>query len=117
MLSSRFATKLFLLEYKTTIIKRSYVEFKNPIQRTIDAITGDIKNKFLNSNTKSPPPEHADVVIIGGGYLGSSGAYWLKTRAGEGLNVVVLEKQFDVSCFYHFTIIYILDKVLAQAKV
>ncbi|KPJ11772.1 hypothetical protein RR48_08078 [Papilio machaon] len=42
-------------------------------------------------------PEHADVVIIGGGFIGSSVGYWLKTRAGSGLSVVVLEKDLSYS--------------------
>lgn len=37
-------------------------------------------------------PCHADVVIIGGGAMGSSAAYWIKKIAGEGLSVVVIEK-------------------------
>lgn len=35
---------------------------------------------------------HCDILVIGGGGMGSSIAYWLKKRAREGLNVVVLEK-------------------------
>lgn len=35
---------------------------------------------------------HCDVLVIGGGAVGSSIAYWLKQRAREGLNVVVVEK-------------------------
>lgn len=35
---------------------------------------------------------HCDILVIGGGGIGSSIAYWLKQRAREGLNVVVVEK-------------------------
>ncbi|EDW63691.1 FAD-dependent oxidoreductase domain-containing protein 1 [Drosophila virilis] len=35
---------------------------------------------------------HCDVLIIGGGGIGSSIAYWLKQKARDGLNVVVVEK-------------------------
>lgn len=35
---------------------------------------------------------HCDVVIIGGGGVGSSVAYWLKEKARDGLNVVVVER-------------------------
>ncbi|EDW11810.2 FAD-dependent oxidoreductase domain-containing protein 1 [Drosophila mojavensis] len=37
-------------------------------------------------------PTHCDVLIIGGGGMGSSIAYWLKQKARDGLNVVVVEK-------------------------
>lgn len=40
---------------------------------------------------------HCDILIIGGGGIGSSIAYWLKKRAGDGLNVVVVEKDPTVS--------------------
>lgn len=35
---------------------------------------------------------HCDVLIIGGGAIGASIAYWIKKKAHDGLNVVVLEK-------------------------
>ncbi|KAM8927616.1 FAD-dependent oxidoreductase domain-containing protein 1 [Pelodytes ibericus] len=40
------------------------------------------------------PPEQADVVIVGGGVIGWSIAYWLKQKEGRrgGLRVVVVEK-------------------------
>lgn len=39
---------------------------------------------------------HCDVLIIGGGGVGSSIAYWLKEKARDGLNVVVVEKDDTV---------------------
>ncbi|XP_059617083.1 FAD-dependent oxidoreductase domain-containing protein 1-like [Phlebotomus argentipes] len=42
-------------------------------------------------------PEHCDILIIGGGGMGSSIAYWLKKEALEGLNVVVVEKDATYS--------------------
>ncbi|KAL0183013.1 hypothetical protein M9458_022388, partial [Cirrhinus mrigala] len=40
------------------------------------------------------PPERADVVIVGGGVVGWSIAYWLKRkeRVRDGLRVLVVEK-------------------------
>lgn len=37
-------------------------------------------------------PNHVDVVIIGGGAIGSSIAYFLKERARHGLRIAVIEK-------------------------
>lgn len=42
---------------------------------------------------------HCDVLVIGGGGVGSSIAYWLKKKAREGLNVVVVEKDPTVNYF------------------
>lgn len=45
-----------------------------------------------NYETHGDIPVEADFLIIGGGVIGSSIAYWLTKKAGVGLNVVVLEK-------------------------
>lgn len=49
--------------------------------------------------TRGLPPERADIVIIGGGVIGWSIAYWLKNknRAQDGVRVVVVEKDPTVS--------------------
>ncbi|XP_047987213.1 FAD-dependent oxidoreductase domain-containing protein 1-like [Leguminivora glycinivorella] len=67
-------------------------ESKNPFKRTWDTISKELPALFGLNNKISNYPEHADIVIIGGGYIGSSVAYWLKTKASHGLSVVVLEK-------------------------
>lgn len=57
----------------------------------------DIRDFVASENKKTEFQSHCDVLIIGGGGVGSSIAYWLKKRAFSGLNVVVLEKDCTVS--------------------
>lgn len=47
------------------------------------------------------PPERADIVIVGGGVMGWSIAYWLKQkeRVRGGVKVVVVEKDPTVKEF------------------
>ncbi|XP_071450604.1 FAD-dependent oxidoreductase domain-containing protein 1-like [Hetaerina americana] len=77
---------------------------EDPISRTLRVLKGDImslKNKIIPTSAKllddtvmkGITPEHCDVVIIGGGVIGSSIAYWLKRKALRGLSVVVIEKE------------------------
>lgn len=49
--------------------------------------------------TPGLPPERADIVIVGGGVVGWSIAYWLKRKekARDALRVVVVEKDPSVS--------------------
>ncbi|XP_055909172.1 FAD-dependent oxidoreductase domain-containing protein 1 [Eupeodes corollae] len=57
--------------------------------------SSDITQKCFLSKLTKPSSElqkKCDVLIIGGGGFGSSSAYWLKKRAGDSLNVVVIEK-------------------------
>ncbi|KAM6157810.1 FAD-dependent oxidoreductase domain-containing protein 1 [Rhynchocyon petersi] len=50
-------------------------------------------------DTSHLPPEHADVVIVGGGVLGLSVAYWLKTLEKQrgAIRVLVVEREHKYS--------------------
>ncbi|XP_055634547.1 FAD-dependent oxidoreductase domain-containing protein 1 [Toxorhynchites rutilus septentrionalis] len=81
---------------------------QNPISRTMKLLGNDMKNlkefllpsqqekdstdSYLERYRREDFQNHCDVLVIGGGGVGSSIAYWLKKRARSGLNVVVVEK-------------------------
>lgn len=93
---------------------------ENPLDRTFRLLGNDmkkVKNFFtprIDTSVQSDKPDkgfigenkevnddnfqtHCDVLVIGGGGVGSSIAYWLKQRARNGLNVVVVEKDSTVN--------------------
>lgn len=49
-------------------------------------------------DTSHLPPEHSDVVIVGGGVLGLSVAFWLKKlqKKRDGIRVLVVERDHTV---------------------
>lgn len=53
--------------------------------------------KFNELRQFSSTSNVVDVVIIGGGAMGSSTAYWLKKKAQNDLNVLVIEKDPTVT--------------------
>lgn len=85
----------------------------NPIKRTFQLIKNDLKkvnsafsassakteNDFDQNNNKQGDEfqTHCDVLVVGGGCIGASVAFWLKKKARDGLNVVVVEKDPTVS--------------------
>uniref|UniRef100_A0A3Q3JI06 FAD-dependent oxidoreductase domain-containing protein 1 n=1 Tax=Monopterus albus TaxID=43700 RepID=A0A3Q3JI06_MONAL len=66
-------------------------------KKAADALPGSSWSPFdINPNL---PPERADIVIIGGGVMGWSIAYWLKQkeRVREGVKVIVVERDLTYS--------------------
>jgi len=68
---------------------------ENPLKRVYRLFMNDMKNlrkgRFIIPDEEFFP-SFCDVVIIGGGAIGSSIAFWLKQRVGKGLKVVVVEQ-------------------------
>lgn len=69
-------------------------------KKAADALPGSSWSPLeINPNL---PPERADIVIVGGGVMGWSIAYWLKQkeRVRGGVKVVVVERDTTVSAQY-----------------
>jgi len=63
----------------------------HPVTRTLN-VMGFTGTKDPKTQERIHFPHHCDVVIIGGGIMGCSIAYWLKKRTPTGLNIVVVER-------------------------
>lgn len=81
--------KNFILPKKKKIIQHTNVD-------------DDFSHKNINVEQTGEFQTHCDVLIIGGGGVGSSIAFWLKKRGMHGINVVVAEK--DCTVFHLFFI-------------
>lgn len=81
------------------LLKRDLRNVKNFILPERKVIGGtdkdirDIRSRAIDDEFQS----HCDILVIGGGGVGASIAYWLKKRGRHGVNVVVLEKDPTVS--------------------
>ncbi|XP_054284014.1 FAD-dependent oxidoreductase domain-containing protein 1-like isoform X1 [Macrosteles quadrilineatus] len=78
-------------------IKRAFRVLKGDLKYTLDLVDGNLREEDLGR--RNLIPNHCDVLIVGGGVIGSSIAYWLKKRALNGLSVIVLEKDPSVINF------------------
>lgn len=78
-------------------------EYDNPFERTKKTLAYDFHaaKAQLQGRPLPPTPAETDIVIIGGGIVGSAIAYHLKERCGPGLSITIIEKDSPVSfiCF------------------
>lgn len=92
--SSRSATKVLSTRYCSNRVNN------HPAIKTWNILTSQVPAAFGIGKGEVYYPEHADIVIIGGGFIGASAAYSVKTRAIHGLEVVVIDKDTLVSKQY-----------------
>lgn len=105
MLLKKFGSFCCPTTFQRTFVTSSvsYRKNENPIYRTLRILRDDVASvKNVIKNKSLAPtnvfPSHADIVILGGGAMGTSAAYWLKEKTGpRGLSVVVIEKDPTVS--------------------
>lgn len=78
---------------------------RNPLSKLGRALKNDMKylvsilDGHVDENNLKPKhwfPNYCDILIVGGGVIGSSIAYWLQQRALNGLHIVVVEKDPSV---------------------
>lgn len=72
--------------------KIAFFKKQNPSPTRYGAPVETIDHFIQNRENVTMFQSHCDVLVIGGGGIGSSIAYWLKQRAQDGLNVIVVEK-------------------------
>lgn len=89
---------------KPRVTHNLHVPEEHPWDRVKRAMNHDYETAKSFIKGKAPPPvlESSDILIVGGGIVGSSIAYHLSERAGAGINIVVLEKDPPVSIFMNF---------------
>ena len=87
---------------KARVTNHLHVPEEHPWDRVKKAFRYDYMSAKAFFAGKPPPPvqEASDILIVGGGIVGSSIAYHITQRTGVGVNIVVLEKDPPVSIFH-----------------
>lgn len=77
---------------------------ENPMDRCKRFLKRDVNDlmRFFNDPFKEYQdeklfPKSVDILIVGGGVIGSSIAYWLQNKCRDGLTIAVVEKDLSVN--------------------
>lgn len=67
------------------------------IRRDVNEIVKAINDPFGEYEDKKIFPKTVDVLIVGGGVIGSSIAYWIQNKCRDGITIAVVEKDSTVN--------------------
>lgn len=70
---------------------------KRFVKRDINQIVQIVNDPFNEYQDDKIFPKTVDILIVGGGVIGSSIAYWLQNKCRDGLKIAVLEKDLSVN--------------------
>lgn len=77
---------------------------ENPLTRCKRFLKRDLKDLVRTMNDPFGQyeddkifPKTVDIVIVGGGVIGSSIAYWIQNKCRDGISIAVIEKDLSVN--------------------
>lgn len=101
---------------KNSPLTELITDLKDNFKRDYERIKKFVRDPVGNPLNKPVlPTMHVDILIIGGGAIGSSIAYWIKQRTRGGANVAVVEKDLTVKSNYLSSLTVIINRVFRFA--
>lgn len=70
---------------------------KRFVKRDINDFIKQINDPFKEYMDDKVFPKTVDILIIGGGAIGSSIAYWIQNKCRDGITIAVVEKDLSVN--------------------
>lgn len=70
---------------------------KRFLKRDVNDLMRLFNDPFKEYQDEKLFPKSVDILIVGGGVIGSSIAYWLQNKCRDGLTIAVVEKDLSVN--------------------